>query len=122
MEVALEVPLEAIEGIALAAMVEEATGMEEPAGALVVGAGGGAAAEVAGGAAGPEPGRVTPAAAQNLVAKARVAAWSAWEQAVEMQVLTLVRNELASQMHLESVSWQPVAPMPFRAQDSWGQG
>lgn len=40
-------------------------------------------------------------------------------QAVLMHVWTLVRNEVAEQIHFASVVAQPVAPMALRAQVTW---
>jgi hypothetical protein len=61
-------------------------------------------------------GMVTPTEAQKDCAKVMVAAWSAAEQAVPMQAWTSLRKDVAVQMHLKSVNWQPVELIEERAQ------
>jgi len=59
---------------------------------------------------------VTPALAQKDCANCSVFWMSEALQAVEMQAWVLVRKAEALQMHFASVTAQPVAVMPLRAQ------
>jgi len=95
---------------------------------VVAGAGAGAAEEVNVGPAGEAEAEavgkvmVTPPVRQNCWANSSVAAWSAALQAVLIQVCTPLRKPVAVQIHVASVSAQPVLPIAVVAQETAHDG
>ena len=79
-----------------------------------------AAAELAGPAVADSVGTLTPTAPQNWTAYATANSWSDGLQDAKTQVLLSWRKVGEVQMHVASVTSQPVLPMASRAQVCYG--